>query len=164
MAANSYPEFHQGAAGYARYFWHAAVDQTDENYMVEFIFPVVTREDTRYYTLGRGRVREADRIRAESCAVITRNDAGNEVFNISEVVMERAQRQVCRACIIQRANGVSAIQPASGGLTLGSTRFPLWRASFGPTSIAASSMAKAMSIPCSDEKRAAQRGLRSSRL
>jgi hypothetical protein len=26
------PEFHQGAAGYARYFWHSAVDQTSENY------------------------------------------------------------------------------------------------------------------------------------
>ena len=54
MASDAYPEFHQGAAGYARYFWHAAVDQTSENYMVEFIMPVITREDTRYYTLGRG--------------------------------------------------------------------------------------------------------------
>ena len=85
MAANSYPEFHQGAAGYARYFWHAAVDQTDENYMVEFIFPVVTREDTRYYTLGRGGFVKRTGY-ALSRAVITRNDAGNEVFNISEVV------------------------------------------------------------------------------
>ena len=48
------PEFHQGAVGYGRYFWHSAVDQTSENYMVEFIMPVVTREDTRFYTLGRG--------------------------------------------------------------------------------------------------------------
>jgi hypothetical protein len=85
MAENSYPEFHQGAAGYARYFWHAAVDQTSENYMVEFVVPVLTREDTRYYTLGRGGlVKRAGY--ALSRAVVTRNDAGNETFNLSEIV------------------------------------------------------------------------------
>jgi hypothetical protein len=54
MGTNATPEFHQGAAGFARYFWHAAVDQTSENYMVEFVVPSITHEDTRYYTLGRG--------------------------------------------------------------------------------------------------------------
>jgi hypothetical protein len=85
MATDAYPEFHQGAAGYARYFWHAAVDQTSENYMVEFVVPVVTREDTRYYTLGRGGFLKRTGY-ALSRAVITRTDAGNETFNISEVV------------------------------------------------------------------------------
>jgi hypothetical protein len=85
MASNAYPEFHQGAAGYARYFWHAAVDQTSENYMVEFIVPVITREDTRYYTLGRGGFAKRTGY-AISRVVITRTDAGNETFNISEVV------------------------------------------------------------------------------
>jgi hypothetical protein len=36
QASNSIPEFHQGAAGYARYYWHTFADQTDENYLVEF--------------------------------------------------------------------------------------------------------------------------------
>ena len=85
MATDAYPEFHQGAAGYARYFWHAAVDQTSENYMVEFIVPVLTREDTRYYTLGRGSFMKRAGY-AMSRAVITRTDAGHESFNISEVV------------------------------------------------------------------------------
>ena len=40
QAENSYPQFHQGAAGYARYYWHNFADQTDENYMVEFFLPV----------------------------------------------------------------------------------------------------------------------------
>jgi hypothetical protein len=42
MAKRETPEFHQGAAGYARYFWHSAVDQTSENYMVEFVVPAFT--------------------------------------------------------------------------------------------------------------------------
>jgi hypothetical protein len=83
-ARNSDPEFHQGAPGYARYFWHAAVDQTSENYMVEFIYPVITREDTRYYTLGHGSFMHRAGY-ALSRAAITRSDSGAEVFNISEV-------------------------------------------------------------------------------
>jgi len=85
QARDSVPEFHQGAAGYARYFWHAAVDQTSENYMVEFIVPVITREDTRYYTLGHGGFLHRTGY-ALSRAVVTRSDSGREVFNVSEVV------------------------------------------------------------------------------
>ena len=85
MGTNATPEFHQGAAGYARYFWHAAVDQTSENYMVEFVVPVITHEDTRYYTLGRGGFLKRTEY-ALSRAVITRSDIGKEEFNISEVV------------------------------------------------------------------------------
>jgi hypothetical protein len=85
MGTDATPEFHQGAAGYARYLWHAAVDQTGENYMVEFVVPVITREDTRYYTLGRGGFWKRTGY-ALSRAVITRSDSGKETFNVSEVV------------------------------------------------------------------------------
>jgi hypothetical protein len=84
---NETPEFHQGAAGYGRYFWHDFADQTDENYLVEFVVPTVTHEDTRYYTLGRSGGGTLKRIGyALSRAVVTRNDAGHETFNASEVV------------------------------------------------------------------------------
>jgi hypothetical protein len=85
MATDATPEFHQGVAGYGRYFWHAAVDQTSENYMVEFVVPVITREDTRYYTLGRGGFLARTGY-ALSRAVVTRSDSGDEVFNASEVI------------------------------------------------------------------------------
>jgi hypothetical protein len=85
MHEKTTPEFHQGAAGYARYFWHSAVDQTSENYMVEFIFPTVTHEDSRYYTLGHGGFLKRS-VYALSRAVVTRSDSGAEVFNMSEVV------------------------------------------------------------------------------
>ena len=87
QATNQTPEFRQGAAGYGRYFWHSFVDQTDENYWVEFIVPAVTHEDTRYYTLGAKGGRPTKRIGyALSRAVVTRNDAGHDTFNASEVV------------------------------------------------------------------------------
>jgi hypothetical protein len=85
MGTNATPEFGHGAVGYGRYFWHGAVDQTSENYMVEFVVPVLTREDTRYYTLGRGSfVKRASY--SVGRVLITRSDSGREVFNLSEVV------------------------------------------------------------------------------
>jgi len=89
QASDAYPEFGSGAIAYGRYFWRSAVDQTDENYMVEFVVPVLTREDTRYYTLGRGGFLKRTGY-ALSRAVVTRSDSGKEVFNMSEVV-ERPQ-------------------------------------------------------------------------
>jgi len=85
MARKATPQFHQGAAGYGRYFWHSAVDQTSENYMVEFIYPALTHEDGRYYTLGHGGFMKRTGY-ALSRAVVTRTDSGNETFNFSEVL------------------------------------------------------------------------------
>jgi hypothetical protein len=82
---NATPEFGHGGLGYGRYLWHAAVDQTSENYMVEFVVPVITHEDTRYYTLGRGGFWKRTGY-AMSRAVVTRSDSGKEVFNASEVI------------------------------------------------------------------------------
>jgi len=85
LGTNADPEFGHGGVGYARYLWHAAVDQTSENYMVEFIVPAITHEDNRYYTLGHGGFLKRTGY-ALSRAVITRNDGGRETFNFSEVV------------------------------------------------------------------------------
>ena len=85
MASKETPEFHQGAAGYARYYWHSFVDQTSENYMVEFVVPSITHQDTRLYTLGRGGFFKRTGY-ALSRVVITRSDSGEHVFNYSEIV------------------------------------------------------------------------------
>jgi hypothetical protein len=85
LETNATPEFGQGAVGYGRYFWHSAVDQTSENYMVEFVVPSITHEDTRYYTLGRGGFLKRTGY-ALSRAVVTRSDSGREVFNASEII------------------------------------------------------------------------------
>jgi hypothetical protein len=85
QASNSIPEFHQGAAGYARYYWHTFADQTDENYVVEFAFPVALHQDGRYYTLGRGGVLKRTAY-SFSRILITRTDSGNETFNASEII------------------------------------------------------------------------------
>lgn len=85
QAERSIPEFGQGGVGYGRYYWHAFVDQGDENYIVEGILPIALRQDTRYYTLGYGGFfRRA--FYAISRGVATRSNAGRPEPNYSEIV------------------------------------------------------------------------------
>src|SRR6202020_1921000 len=106
--SNSTPEFGTGPTAYGRYLWHAAVDQTSENYMVEFVIPALTHEDPRYYTLGHGGFVKRSGY-ALSRAVITRSDSGAEVFNFSEVLGSGA------------ASGISNLYYPSASRSLGST-------------------------------------------
>ncbi|MGA3031713.1 MAG: hypothetical protein ABSD70_00415 [Terracidiphilus sp.] len=91
IAADSFvmkstPEFHQGAAGYARYYWHTVADQSVENYFVELIVPAISHEDSRYFAMGKeggGLWRRTGY--ALSRVLVTRTDAGKSVFNYSEI-------------------------------------------------------------------------------
>jgi len=85
QAKNSYPEFGHHAAAYGRYYWHAQADLAVGNYLTEAIFPVITHEDPRYYTLGHGRFFKRTRY-AVSRLLITRTDSGSQTINISEIV------------------------------------------------------------------------------
>lgn len=80
------PEFGRGATGFGRYYWHTVVDETSENYLVRFVLPVMTHQDTRYYALGPGNGFWRRTEYALSRTMVTRDDAGREVFNSSEVV------------------------------------------------------------------------------
>jgi hypothetical protein len=85
MNSDSYPEFHQGAAGYARYYWHTLADMTSENFFVGGLGPIVFKQDNRFYTLGHGSFRKRSWY-AVSRVLITRKDDGNETFNFSEII------------------------------------------------------------------------------
>jgi hypothetical protein len=85
QARNSTPEFGQGGAGFGRYYWHSFADQAVGNYMTEAIFPVVLRQDPRYYTLGHGGLFRRSGY-AISRLLVTRTDSGGSTFNFSEIV------------------------------------------------------------------------------
>jgi hypothetical protein len=85
LERNSIPEFHEGGAGYGRYYWHSLADSAVENTLVEFVVPVATHEDTRYYRLGSGGVMKRTAYAVKRVVVI-RSDAGGDTFNFSEIV------------------------------------------------------------------------------
>jgi hypothetical protein len=85
MNSKSYPEFHQGAAGYARYYWHSLADMTSENFFVGGLGPIVFKQDSRFYTLGHGSFRKRT-FYAVTRVLVTRKDNGDETFNFSEII------------------------------------------------------------------------------
>jgi hypothetical protein len=85
MALKSYPELHQGLAGYGRYYWRAFVDQASGSFFTEAIVPALTHEDPRYYTLGHGGFFRRTGY-ALSRVVLTKTDSGGTSFNYSEIV------------------------------------------------------------------------------
>jgi hypothetical protein len=85
MALRSYPELHNGMAGYSRYYWRAFADQASGSFFTEALVPAVMHEDPRYYTRGHGGFfRRAGY--ALSRLVVTKTDSGGTRFNFSEIV------------------------------------------------------------------------------
>jgi len=85
MAGKSQPSFGHGGEGYGKYYWHVFADGGIENYMTEAIVPAATREDPRYYTLGKGGFIKRTGY-AVSRLFITRTNAGKSTLNLSEIV------------------------------------------------------------------------------
>lgn len=84
LQSNATPQLGTGAAGFGRYYWREFTDQISGTFFTEAILPTLTHEDPRYYTLGKnGFLRRASY--AITRTVVTKNDAGREEFNISEI-------------------------------------------------------------------------------
>jgi hypothetical protein len=85
MAGKSQPTFGQGAEGFGKYYWHSFADSAIEDYMTEAIVPVATKEDPRYYTMGKGGFFKRTGY-AVSRLVVTKTNSGGSTFNLSEIV------------------------------------------------------------------------------
>jgi hypothetical protein len=85
MAGKSELTFGQGAEGFGKYYWHVFVDGAIENYMTEAIVPVATKEDPRYYTMGKGGFFKRTGYALDRL-FITRTNAGKNTLNLSEIV------------------------------------------------------------------------------
>ena len=84
LRSNATPQLGGGATGFGRYYWRELTDQTSGTFFTEAIIPTLTHEDPRYYTYGKdGFGRRA--YYAISRTFITKNDAGGNEFNISEI-------------------------------------------------------------------------------
>lgn len=86
MAGKSEPAFGQGAEGYGKYYWHTFVDGGIENYMTEAIVPVLTKEDPRYYTMGKGGFVKRTGYAVSRLFITRTNSGGSTTFNLSEIV------------------------------------------------------------------------------
>lgn len=82
---NENPSFGQGMAGFGRRLGTAYADQAIGNMMTESIYPVLLREDPRYFRRGHGSVGSRTWY-ALTRVMVTRTDSGGTRFNYSEWV------------------------------------------------------------------------------
>ncbi len=112
-ALNEYPELGSGRAGYGRYYWRGMLDGISNSYFSEAIVPVLTHEDARYFTLGRGGFFRRLGY-ALSRVVVTYSDSGHATFNISEVGGDFASSALSTAYYPPQERGIVKISQGWG--------------------------------------------------
>jgi len=85
QATNEFPGYGQGAAGYSKRYGASFADAVSSGFFSNFAYPVLLREDPRYFRLGEGSIKH--RI-AYSLAqeFVTHTDKGTLRFNFSNVL------------------------------------------------------------------------------
>ena len=84
MAQKQYPSFGQGAEGFGKYYGGAFADQAIGNFLSEAAFPIMLKQDPRYFVKGSGGFWRRTGY-AISREVVTRGDDGRDHFNTSEI-------------------------------------------------------------------------------
>lgn len=85
QANNSFPGYGQGAAGYGKRFGAAMTDQVSSNFFSNYAYPVLLKEDPRYFRLGEGTIKH--RIwYAVVQEFVCRTDKGTRRFSYSNVL------------------------------------------------------------------------------
>jgi hypothetical protein len=54
QAEDNFPEYGQGAAGYGKRYGAAFTDQVSSGFFSNYFYPVLLKEDPRYFRLGKG--------------------------------------------------------------------------------------------------------------
>lgn len=83
-AENDYPQFGQGAQGYAKRYGATFADGAISTYITEGLLPSLLHEDPRYFRLGAGSKWKRAGY-AMTRVLVTRVDSGGERFNTSEI-------------------------------------------------------------------------------
>ncbi len=84
QAENEFPSYGQGAAGFGKRYGAALADSTSSGFFANFLYPVLLKEDPRYFRLGEGSIKH--RI-AYSLAqeFVCHTDKGTRSVNLSNI-------------------------------------------------------------------------------
>jgi hypothetical protein len=85
QAQNEFPGYGQGAAGYGKRYGASFADQVSSNFFSNFAYPVLLKEDPRYFRLGEGSVKHRV-FYSFAQEFICRTDKGRRDFNWSNVL------------------------------------------------------------------------------
>jgi hypothetical protein len=85
QAQNSFDGYGQGAEGYAKRYGAAFADSVDANFFSNFFYPVLFRQDPRYFRLGEGSVKHRIGY-ALVQEFVAHKDNGGRTFHFSNVM------------------------------------------------------------------------------
>lgn len=85
QAENSFPAYGQGASGYGKRYGAAFADQASSGFFANFFYPVLFKQDPRYFRLGQGRWQHRFGY-ALSQVVVGHKDNGERTFNWSNTL------------------------------------------------------------------------------
>lgn len=85
QAENEFPGYGQGAAGYGKRYGASLADQVSSNFFANFAYPVLLKEDPRYFRLGQGTIKHRIIYSLEQ-EFVCHKDRGGQSFNWSNVL------------------------------------------------------------------------------
>jgi len=80
QAVDSFPGYGQGAAGYGKRYGAAFADQVSSNFFTNFGYPVLLKQDPRYFRLGEGSWKRRSGY-ALAQEFVGHKDGGGKTFN-----------------------------------------------------------------------------------
>ena len=85
QATDEFPEYGQGAEGYGKRYGASFADQTSSQFFSNFFYPVLFKEDPRYFRLGEGTFKHRIVYSLEQEFVVVKDDRSRG-FNFSNVL------------------------------------------------------------------------------
>jgi len=85
QATNSFAPYGQGAAGYGKRYGAALADGADSNLFSNFVYPVLFKQDPRYFRVGEGPIK-ARIYSAFKQEFVAKKDSGGHTFHFSNVL------------------------------------------------------------------------------
>lgn len=85
QAQDSFDSYGQGAEGYAKRYGAAFADSVDSNFFSNFFYPVLFKQDPRYFRLGEGTVKHRIGY-ALAQEFVAHQDSGRRNFHFSNVL------------------------------------------------------------------------------
>jgi hypothetical protein len=113
QAENSFPEYGQGAEGFGKYYGAAFADNVDSGFFSNFFYPVLFKQDPRYFRLGEGsfKHRLAYSVVQE---FVAHKDSGGRTFHFSNVLGALTSGSISNAYYPESDRGFGLTMSRSG--------------------------------------------------
>jgi len=112
-ANNEFPEYGQGAAGFGKRFGAGLADGVSAGLFGGFVYPVLLKQDPRYFRVGEGPVSRRI-IHALGQEFVCRTDSGTRNFNLSKVLGALTASSIANAYHPPRDRGFGATLDRTG--------------------------------------------------